>query len=216
MNNKQEHTQRVLDNHGNVTQTGDIFDFKGAKIENQTNITVISNKSISKKLNKDILEFKAHSLANYSPHWIIFKNASLLLLIIAFVSVNYIYVPVDQEKKAILTFFLIIGALSSFLVLYTVAFVKVKLDNDFIEFKGKNYHFSTIRNIVTCDSILSFGKHIELYPIDKVKPIILYMNNTDDMKLIKEFYEDYRLKEEYKKGFTICIKKLITINFKKK
>ena len=36
------------------------------------------------------------------------------------------------------------------------------------------------------------------------------------MKLIKEFYEDYRLKEEYKKGFTICIKKLITINFKKK
>jgi hypothetical protein len=25
------------------------------------------------------------------------------------------------------------------------------------------------------------------------------MNNTDDMKLIKEFYEDYRLKEEYKK-----------------
>ena len=60
------------------------------------------------------------------------------------------------------------------------------------------------------------GKHIELYPIDKVKPIILYMNNTDDMKLIKEFYEDYRLKEEYKKGFTICIKKLITINFKKK
>ena len=36
------------------------------------------------------------------------------------------------------------------------------------------------------------------------------------LKLIKEFYEDYRLKEEYKKGFTICIKKLITINFKKK
>ena len=168
------------------------------------------------RFNKNSVEFKAHSLANYGQIFTIFRNAALILLIIAFVSVNYVYVPVDQEKKAILTFFLIIGALSSFLVLYTVAFVKVKLDNDFIEFKGKNYHFSTIRNIVTCDSILSFGKHIELYPIDKVKPIILYMNNTDDMKLIKEFYEDYRLKEEYKKGFTICIKKLITINFKKK
>ena len=193
-----------------------VFDLKHTKIKNQNNIINISNKSISKKLNKDLFEFKAHSLANYGQLFIIIRNAALILLIIAFVSVNYVYVPVDQEKKAILTFFLIIGALSSFLVLYTVAFVKVKLDNDFIEFKGKNYHFSTIRNIVTCDSILSFGKHIELYPIDKVKPIILYMNNTDDMKLIKEFYEDYRLKEEYKKGFTICIKKLITINFKKK
>ena len=52
--------------------TGQNFD--AAIIENQTNITVISNKSISKKLNKDIAEFKAHSLANYSPHWIILKK----------------------------------------------------------------------------------------------------------------------------------------------
>ena len=205
MNNKQEHTQRVLDNHGNVTQTGDIFDFKGAKIENQTNITVISNKSISKKLNKDILEFKAHSLANYSPHWIIFKNASLLLLIIAFVSVNYIYVPVDQEKKAFLTFFLIIGTLSAFLVLYTVTFVKVKLGNDFIEFKSKNYHFSMIRDIKDCQSIFCFGKYIKIYlqydennKNDKYPIRTLYLNNNDHIKLIQEFHTDYREKENRK------------------
>ena len=58
--------------------------------------------------------------------------------------------------------------------------------------------------------------------MDKNDEVIVNKDNNiiedwfaDDMKLIKEFYEDYRLKEEYKKGFTICIKKLITINLKK-
>ena len=51
--------------------TGQNFD--AAIIENQTNITVISNNSISKKLNKDIVEFKAHSLANYGQIFIIFR-----------------------------------------------------------------------------------------------------------------------------------------------
>ena len=40
MKNKQEHTQRVLDNHGNITQNGDIIEFKNSKIENINNILI--------------------------------------------------------------------------------------------------------------------------------------------------------------------------------
>ena len=202
MNNKQEHTQRVLDNHGNVTQTGDIFDFKGAKIENQTNITVVSNKSISKKLNKDILEFKAHSLANYSPHWIIFKNASLLLLIIAIIGTNYIYVPVGSNEISILKFLIFVGTLCAFLFLYTVIFVKVQLSNDFIKVKGKEYQFENIRKIKFCRSFFYFGKHIKIYlENDKYPSLTLYLNNGDDIDLIEEFYLDY-LKNTKKKNNT--------------
>lgn len=182
-----------------------VFDLKHTKIKNQNNIINISNKSISKKLNKDLLEFKAHSLANYGQLFIILRNSALILLIIAFASVNYIYVPVDQEKKAFLTFFLIIGTLSAFLVLYTVAFAKVKLGNDFIEFKGKNYHFSMIRDIKDCQSIFCFGKYIKIYlqydennKNDKYPIRTLYLNNNDHIKLIKEFYTDYREKENRK------------------
>ncbi|WP_164469250.1 hypothetical protein [Aliarcobacter cryaerophilus] len=191
MTENKENIQRILDNHSNVTQTGDIFDLKGA--------VIVNNKQKAKKLNKDLFEFKAHSLANYGQLFIILRNSALILLIIAFASVNYIYVPVDQEKKAFLIFFLIIGTLSAFLVLYTIAFVKVKLGNDFIEFKGKNYHFSMIRDIKYCQSIFCFGKYIKIYlrydennKNDKYPIRTLYLNNNDHIKLIKEFYTDYR------------------------
>ena len=192
MTDKKENIQRILGNHGKITQNGDIFDFKGAKIENQTNITVISNKSISKKLNKDIAEFKAHSLANYSPHWIILRNASLLLLIIAIIVTNYIYVPVGSSEISILKFLIFVGTLCAFLFLYTVIFVKVQLGNDFIKVKGKEYQFENIRKIKFCRSFFYFGKHIKIYlENDKYPSLTLYLNNGDDIDLIEEFYLDY-------------------------
>ncbi|MCT7508702.1 hypothetical protein [Aliarcobacter cryaerophilus] len=178
------------------------FDFKGSSIENQTNITVISNKSISKKLNKDIVEFKAHSLANYSPHWIILRNASLLLLIIAIIGTNYIYVPVGSSEISILKFLIFVGTLCAFFFLYTVIFVKVQLSNDFIKVKGKDYHFDKIRKMKFCRSFFYFGKHIKIYlENDKYPSLTLYLNNGDDIDLIEEFYLDY-LKNTKKKNNT--------------
>ena len=40
MTNKKENTQRVLDNHGNITQNGDIIEFKNSKIEHINNILI--------------------------------------------------------------------------------------------------------------------------------------------------------------------------------
>ncbi|WP_066358770.1 hypothetical protein [Aliarcobacter cryaerophilus] len=180
--------------------TGQNFD--AAIIENQTNITVISNKSISKKLNKDIAKFKAHSLANYSPHWIILKNASLLLLIIAIIGTNYIYVPFGSSEISILKFLIFVGTLCAFLFLYTVIFVKVQLSNDFIKVKGKEYQFENIRKIKFCRSFFYFGKHIKIYlENDKYPSLTLYLNNGDDIDLIEEFYLDY-LKNTKKKNNT--------------
>lgn len=178
--------------------TGQNFD--AAIIENQTNITVISNKSISKKLNKDIVEFKAHSLANYWPYWnIILRNAAFLLLIITIIGTNYIYVPVGSSEISILKFLIFVGTLCAFLFLYTVVFVKVRLGNDFIKVKGKDYHFDKIRKMKFCRSFFYFGKHIKIYlENDKYPSLTLYLNNGDDIDLIEEFYLDY-LKNNKKK-----------------
>ena len=174
------------------SENGTAQNFENASIENQTNITVISNKSISKKLNKDTVVFKAHSLANYSPHWIILRNASLLLLIIAIIGTNYIYVPVGSSEISILKFLIFVGTLCAFLFLYTVIFVKVQLGNDFIKVKGKEYQFENIRKIKFCRSFFYFGKHIKIYLVnDKYPNLTLYLNNGDDIDLIEEFYLDY-------------------------
>ena len=173
------------------SENGTAQNFENASIENQTNITVISNKSISKKLNKDTVVFKAHSLANYSPHWIILRNASLLLLIIAIIGTNYIYIPVGSSEISILKFLIFVGTLCAFLFLYTVIFVKVQLGNDFIKVKGKEYQFENIRKIKFCRSFFYFGKHIKIYLVnDKYPSLTLYLNNGDDIDLIEEFYLD--------------------------
>ena len=144
------------------------------------------------RFNKNSVEFKAHSLANYGQIFTILRNAALILLIIAFVSVNYVYVPVYQDKKAILIFFLIIGVLCAFLILYTVVFVRVKLCNDFIKVNNKDYYFEKIRKIKFCRSFFYFGKNIKIYlEDDKYPSLTLYLNNSDDMDLIEEFYLDY-------------------------
>lgn len=177
-------------------------DFKGVKIENQTNITVIPNESISKKLNKDILEFKAHSLANYGQIFIILRNAALLLLIITIIGTNYIYVPVGSSEISILKFLIFVGTLCAFLFLYTVVFVKVRLGNNFIKVKGKDYHFDKIRKMKFCRSFFYFGKHIKIYlENDKYPSLTLYLNNGEDIDLIEEFYLDY-LKNTKKKNKT--------------
>lgn len=158
----------------------------------QLNNYTLENKSIPKKLNNDTVEFKAHSLANYGQIFIIFKNAAFILLIIAIASINYVYVPADQNKKAILIFFLIIGALCAFLILYTVVFVRVKLCNDFIKVNNKDYYFEKIRKIKFCRSFFYFGKNIKIYlEDDKYPSLTLYLNNSDDMDLAEEFYLDY-------------------------
>ena len=75
----------------------------------------------------------------------------------------------------------------------------------FIEFKSKNYHFSKIRDIKPCQSIFCFGKYIKIYlqydennKNDKYPIRTLYLDNNDHIKLIEEFYTDYREKENRK------------------
>ena len=58
MKNKQENTQRVLDNHGNITQNGDIIEFKNSKIENLNNILIqnLENSIIELQYNEGVLK----------------------------------------------------------------------------------------------------------------------------------------------------------------
>ena len=58
MTNKKENTQRVLDNHGNITQNGDIIEFKNSKIENINNILIqnLENSIIELQYNEGVLK----------------------------------------------------------------------------------------------------------------------------------------------------------------
>ena len=40
MTDKKENIQRILGNHGKITQNGDIIEFKNSKIENLNNILI--------------------------------------------------------------------------------------------------------------------------------------------------------------------------------
>ena len=40
MTDKKENIQRILGNHGKITQKGDIIEFKNSKIENLNNILI--------------------------------------------------------------------------------------------------------------------------------------------------------------------------------
>ena len=88
MTNKKENTQRVLGNHGNITQNGDIIEFKNSKIENLNNILIqnlensiielqykegkLNNeKQIFTKLlslNDNNFDFLIHGLDNFLPY----------------------------------------------------------------------------------------------------------------------------------------------------
>ena len=58
MTNKKENTQRVLDNHGNITQNGDIIEFKNSKIDNINNILIqnLENSIIEFQYNEGVLK----------------------------------------------------------------------------------------------------------------------------------------------------------------
>ena len=58
MTNKKENTQRVLGNHGNITQNGDIIEFKNSKIENINNILIqnLENSIIELQYNEGVLK----------------------------------------------------------------------------------------------------------------------------------------------------------------
>ena len=79
MKNKQENTQRVLDNHGNITQNGDIIEFKNSKIENINNILIqnLENSIIELQYNEGVLKnekqilIKLLSLNNHNFDFII-------------------------------------------------------------------------------------------------------------------------------------------------
>lgn len=165
-------------------------------VERQTNITIISNTSVSKKINKDTVSFKAFSLANYGQIWTLLRNVALILLVVVFVSLFFISVSVGQEEKAILIFFLSIGILCAFLILYTFIYVGVKVNNEYLEIKGKKYQFGDIRKIKFFRNFFYFGRHIKIYLEDDTYPSATLYINDIQMDLIEEFYLDYLKKEK--------------------
>ena len=75
MTNKKENTQRVLDNHGNITQNGDIFDFKGAKFV----INFKPNLLIKKYSPKDLTYWQWMFLFNFRSMFYILLIANIVL-----------------------------------------------------------------------------------------------------------------------------------------
>ena len=75
MTNKKENTQRVLDNHGNITQNGDIFDFKGAKFV----INFKPNLLIKKYSPKDLTYWQWIFLFSFRSMFFILLIASIVL-----------------------------------------------------------------------------------------------------------------------------------------
>lgn len=163
--------------------------FTNAKIQNQTNINVISNTSIAKKINKDV-SFKAFSLANYGQIWTLLRNVALILLVLIFTSVPFISVSINKEEEAISIFLYSIGTLFTYLILYIIVFVKVKVDDGFIQFKGKKYNFSNIRKMKFYKTLFN-GKYIKIYLENDTYPNATLYLDDDQMDVVEEFYLDY-------------------------
>lgn len=104
MTNKKENTQRVLDNHGNITQNGDIFDFKGAKFV----INFKPNLLIKKYSPKDLTYWQ----------WIFlfsFRSMFFILLITSIVLFFYFINPKDLNST-------IYGVFASFGLFFNLIF----------------------------------------------------------------------------------------------
>ena len=178
---------------------------------NNLNESIQNSDNKATKKDKNVF-FKAYSLSNYNLDFLAFlerylpkkvysvlkflgldlvllKYAVLILLIVVFASPLFVSVPINQEEKAISIFLFSIGILCAVLVLYTLVYVKVKVNNDSIELKGQKYQFSDM-DIVFCENI--FNRHIEIFlENDAREPSIKLYLDEDQMDFVEEFYLAY-------------------------
>ncbi|MCT7589049.1 hypothetical protein [Aliarcobacter butzleri] len=71
----EKNTQRIIDNHGNITKNGDIFDLKGAKI----NITPKNKLLFKEYLSKDLTYWQWMFLFNFRSMFYILLIANIVL-----------------------------------------------------------------------------------------------------------------------------------------
>lgn len=178
---------------------------------NNLNESIQNSDNEATKKDKNVF-FKAYSLSNYNLDFLAFlerylpkkvysvlkflgldlvllKYAVLILLIVVFASPLFVSMPINQEEKAISIFLFSIGILCAVLVLYTLVYVKVKVNNDSIELKGQKYQFSDM-DIVFCENI--FNRHIEIFlENDAREPSIKLYLDEDQMDFVEEFYLAY-------------------------
>ena len=78
---KEDNNQKIFDNHGKITQNGDIFDFKGANIANQNNYFFTFNFNwIFKSFNWIFKSFNNKKLNTKQFLFLLFSKSILFFL----------------------------------------------------------------------------------------------------------------------------------------
>lgn len=129
-------TQRIIDNHGNITQDGDIIDLKGSNI-NIGKLSVSEEKVITNHFFKNYFEFrsrkgKSSDITIFKLVRGIFYSISILFLILSigiiFLARNNIWTTEHAINSIIFTFCIS-------LVLTLATFAHRKIENEFDNMK---------------------------------------------------------------------------------
>ncbi len=104
---KEENTQRIIDNHGNITNGGDIFDFKGAKINIKPNLL-----------------FKKYHAKNLTyQQWMFLFNFRSIFYIL---TIGLFLLPLFSVNKHNISFYEFAGMIIVFICLCSCYWNKIK------------------------------------------------------------------------------------------
>ncbi len=173
MTNKKENTQRVLDNHGNVTQNGDII------IENTNNI------SKSLKNYKQKIPAKNISFIQMQKNFLFF----IMIFIFCYVLINQIFFKLDFEQFFITLFSFLIsfGFIFFIFSVYTDKKheVHIIIDIDKLIFynndsKKKEIAYNNIRSSSKTKNITIFGIEyiFYIYTENELKPKVKFSTSS--------------------------------------
>ncbi|MBF7071339.1 hypothetical protein [Aliarcobacter butzleri] len=185
--------QRILDNHGNITQDGDIFDLKSSNIGNMF-LNIPFNKDIITN-DKQLINLKFFPNSKYYNFIKIF-NRLLTLCYVLFV----IYFIINQKPDTNLIFFKTTMFITIYCFIYNVLGLKLIITKDFIEFKNKKLYFKEIRKM----DFNNEYRFVEIYikgefrknKLDNIYPdVIIYFDNKYRAKAVEDYWEKYKSKK---------------------
>lgn len=153
---------------------------------NNTNIYVLENKILSKKIDRVEQQFKVRKLPTLSSFNISIKNFLSILI-----SLFFIFSIFSVNDILLFNTIIIISAL--YIFTYYSSKLIVVVNNEFIKVEDKIFNFTEIRKIKFCRKVID--SYVAIYLKDSFYPDLkIYTRNEEQMDLIEEFYR-YHLEE---------------------
>ncbi|WP_066356354.1 hypothetical protein [Aliarcobacter skirrowii] len=149
-------------------------------IENISNIYILENKILSKKVDRVEQQFKARKLPTLCSFNIYIKNLLSILISLFFIFSIF-------NVNDILLFNTIVTISALFIFTYYSSKLIVVVNNEFIKVEDKIFKFSEVRKIKFCRKIID--SYVAIYLKDSFYPDVkIYIINEEQMDLIEEFY----------------------------